>query len=304
MHIPVLKKEIIENLDPKSNENFIDCTIGSAGHSLSLLEKNKPNGKVLGIDLDIENIKKLKSDKLGKRLILINDSYVNLKEIVERNKFGSVNGILFDLGMSSFHLEQSGKGFSFLRDEELDMRYDKENQKGTSSSQAKAKSKIQTAGDIINQYSEKDLERILREYGEERFAKKIAKEIVKQREIKPIKTTFELNQVIKKAIPFRFQKSRINPSTKTFQAIRIAVNKELDNLKKVLPQAIEILEKNGRLAIISFHSLEDRIVKNFFKDLSNKNLFNVSKKPITASLEEIKNNPRSRSAKLRIAIKI
>jgi len=289
MHIPVLKKEVLQYLGSKPNENFIDCTINGGGHTYSILEKTKPNGKVLGIELDKDIFDKLNSSGID-RLILFNDSYVNLKEIVKESKFTSINGILFDLGMSSWHLEESGRGFTFLKDEPLDMRYSTECQS-------------LTAEEIINKYSQEEIEKILKEYGEERFAKKISKRIIQHR---PIKSTFQLVEIIKKAVPGR--RTKIHPATRTFQALRIAVNDELNNLKKGLSQAVEVLEKGGRIVVISFHSLEDRIVKNFFKDsclpAGKANLKIITKKPVISSEEEIKINRRSRSAKLRAAIKI
>ena len=290
IHVPVLQKEVIEYLDPKSNENFIDCTIDGGGHALSILEKTKPNGKLLGIDWDQELIKNLESRiqnlEFDKRLIPVCDSFVNLREIVKKEKFESISGILFDLGLSSWHLEESKRGFSFLKDEPLIMRYDGDTTK-------------LTAEKIVNDWPEIEIERILRDYGEEKFAKSISKKIIQNR---PIKSTLKLVAVIKKAIPGRYLNYRINFATRTFQALRIAVNEELNNLEKALPQASEILETNGRLAVISFHSLEDRIVKNFFKTTSCLKI--LTKKPIRSSEEEIKINPRSRSAKLRAAIKI
>ena len=293
-HIPVLPKEVIEYLDPKPNENFIDCTIGEGGHTTAILERNKPKGKVLGIEIDPELYQKLKSrmaeirnSKLEtrNRLILVNDSYVNLAETVRKQRFKPVSGILFDLGFSSWHLEESGRGFSFEKNEPLDMRYNPENPL--------------TAEKIVNNWPEREVEKILREYGEERFTKRIAREIIQERKIKPIKTTFQLVETIKKSTPIWYHHRRIHPATRTFQALRIAVNDELKNLENALPQALEILEKDGRLAAISFHSLEDRIVKNFFRE----NLKILTKKPIRPSLAEIKLNPRSRPAKLRVGQK-
>lgn len=289
MHIPVLQKEVIEFLDPKANENFIDCTLGLAGHTLAILEKTAPQGKVLGIEWDRELYNQLKEKclrwNLEERLILVNDSYLNLKEIVERENFRNIQGILFDLGLSSWHLEESQRGFSFLRDEPLDMRYS-------------LKSSL-TAEKILNDWPETKIEEILREYGQERFARRIAREIVAARKIKPIETTFQLVEIIKKAVPRNYERGRIHPATRTFQALRIKVNDELNNLEKALPQALEVLEKGGRLVVISFHSLEDRIVKNFFRQ----NLKILTKKPVRPSLEEIKLNPRCRPAKLRVAEK-
>jgi len=300
IHTPVLQKEVLKYLDPKPNENFIDCTIGDGGHGLVILEAIEPDGKLLGLDWGQENIHRLKfkiqNSKFKKRLILVNDNFANLKEIVRREKFGPVSGILLDLGMSSWHLEESGKGFSFLRKEFLDMRYNPENP--------------QTAEKIINYWSKNDIEKILTEYGEERFAKIIANEIIKTRKARPIKTTFELVEIIRKAVPHWYLRQKIHFATRTFQALRIAVNDELNNLKKVLPQTIDILKPGGRLVIISFHSLEDRIAKSFFSafakgyDGQERKLEILTKKPVRPEREEVNYNPRSRSARLRVAIKI
>jgi len=278
MHIPVLRKEVLGYLDPKPNENFIDCTIGEGGHTIAILEKNKPDGKILGIDRDREQIEnwELKIENFKNRVILVCGSYVNLREIVGKNKFEKVSGILFDLGMSSWHLEKSGRGFSFLRDEPLDMRYSLDNDL--------------TAEKILNNYSQKEIERILKEYGEERYANKLSRKIVQQR---PIKSTLQLVEVIRKAKVFSI--------ARIFQALRIAVNDELNNLKNGLTQATEVLATEGRIVVISYHSLEDRIVKNFLKEGNFKIL---TKKPIKPSEREIKDNPRSHSAKLRAAIKL
>jgi len=291
MHIPVLKKEVLEYLNPKENENFVDCTVGHGGHAKAILEKTGPAGKVLGIDSDLKQIEICQSQlkEFKKRIILASSSYTKIKEIVGKNKF-KADGVLLDLGMSSWHLENSERGFSFLKDEPLDMRYDTETNN-------------LTAEEVINNWGQKEIEIILKEYGEERFAKEISQKVIEERKRKPIKTTFQLVEIIKKAVPS--QHERIHFATKTFQALRVAVNGELDNLKEVLPQIADVLEKNGRIAIISFHSLEDRIVKSFLKEkVKEGELKILTKKPITPSFEEIKTNPRSRSAKLRAAIKI
>jgi len=295
IHKAVLQKEVLEYLTPKPNENFIDCTIDGGGHTAVIIERIKPNGKILGIEIDKELYQKLEKRN---RLILVNDSYTNLKKIIEKYNFGPIDGILFDLGMSSWHLEKSSRGFTFLKNEPLDMRYN------VTKFKRSLKSCYQLTGsEIVNQWPEPEIEKILKEYGEERFAKRIARKIVEERRVKPIKNTFQLVEVIKKAVPSGYRHGRIHPATRTFQALRIAVNDELNNLKKVLPQTIEVLKKEGRIVIISFHSLEDRIVKNFFRKESS-NLQILTKKPIRASQEEIKINPRSRSAKLRAAIKL
>jgi 16S rRNA (cytosine1402-N4)-methyltransferase len=304
IHKPVLLKEIIEWLGVEKNKNYIDCTIGEGGHAIEILKRNGPKGKVLGIEIDPELYKKLKEKKL-ERLILVNDSYANLKKIVERENFKKIHGILFDLGISSWHLEESGRGFSFLREESLIMRNDWNRTKTLLLRSNRLSSQELTAEKIVNQWSEREIERILKEYGEEKFAKRISREIVKARKTKPIMTTLQLVEIIKKAVPTFYQHKKIHFATRTFQALRIAVNNELENLRVALPQAVEILRKDGRLAVISFHSLEDRIVKNFFKQKEKEGKIKIlTKKPIIPSEEEIKQNPRSRSAKLRVTIKI
>ena len=297
IHIPVLTKEVLELLDPKENENFIDCTVGQGGHTTLILEKNKPNGKVLGIDMDPGQIASLREVSQGEknfedsRLILVNDSYANLQKIVKKKNFGPVNGILLDLGMSSWQLEGTLRGFSFQKNEDLDMRYNT--------------AQDLTAKIIVNEYSKEALEKILKEYGEERFARQIVKKIIEGRKVKEIESTLQLVEIIKKAIPSRFGYSKIHCATRTFQALRIAVNDEFENLKTVLPQTVSILSSGGRIAVISFHSLEDRIVKNFFKEKEKTGEIKIlTKKPIMAEERESILNPRSRSAKLRAIIKL
>jgi len=293
MHVPVLQKEVIEYLDPKPNENFIDCTIGEGGHTLAILEKNGPKGKVLGIDADPEIIRNLKLEirNFKKRIILVCDNFANLAEIAKSQRFKSVSGILFDLGMSSWHLETSNRGFSFQKKEPLDMRYNLQNPL--------------TAEKILNYWSRVEIEKILKDYGEEQFAPKIAEALLNFRKFKPLQTTSQLVEIIKRATPGWYHRRKIHFATKTFQALRIAVNDELNNLEKALPQALNILKPGGRIVVISFHSLEDRIVKNFLKEGNKNNLLKIlTKKPITPSFKEMKINPRSRSAKLRASQKI
>jgi len=214
VHTPVLLKQTIEYLQVKENENFIDCTLDGGGHTKEILKRNKPKGKVLGIEIDEELFNKIKEEKI-ERLIAVNDSYSNLKRIAEKNNFTKVSGILFDLGMSSYHIDQSKRGFSFQKNEPLLMNY--------------SKSGI-TAAEIVNQYSWQELERIIREYGEEKFAKKIAQKIVEER---PVETTFQLIEVIKKATPSYYHQGKNHFAAKTFQALRIEANQELENLKKL-----------------------------------------------------------------------
>ncbi len=290
-HQPVLIKEVLKYLKPAPGENFIDGTFGFGGHSLRLLEMNKPSGNVLGIELDAEVVKILKKKPLDARLILVQGSFINLKKIAEENNFRPVNGVLLDVGMSSWQLEESGRGFSFQRNEPLNMRSD-------------TNSKL-TAEEIINQWSEKELFEIFNEYGEERFARRIARSICQARKSQRVKTTTQLVEIIKRAIPIRQRHKKIHFATRIFQALRIAVNDELENLEKVLPQALEALEKGGRLAVISFHSLEDKIVKNFFnKEAKKRSLKILTGKPIVPDDKEVKINPRSRSARFRVAVKL
>ncbi|PIS31477.1 MAG: 16S rRNA (cytosine(1402)-N(4))-methyltransferase [Candidatus Portnoybacteria bacterium CG08_land_8_20_14_0_20_40_83] len=294
MHIPVLQKEVLEFLSPKADENFIDATIGGGGHAFEILKHTAPNGKLLGIDVNlaaIEDLKeKIKNEEIKNRLILICGNFSNLQNIVRDFNFNSVRGVLADLGFSSGEIETSGRGFSFLRDEPLDMRYGKNEL---------------TAEKIINNWSDQDLTKIFREYGEERFADKIAAAIVRDRKTKRIETTFELVRIIRQSTPYFYHRRRLHPATKVFQALRIAVNDELNNLNKFLPQVLDVLVSGGRLAIISFHSLEDRIVKNFLKEKKREGLIEILTKKVTRPRhEEIAQNPRARSAKLRAAIKI
>ena len=287
MHIPVLKEKVLEHLDPQPNQNFIDCTAGGGGHTTAILERTAPRGKVLAIDWDREAIARLKATD---RLILREGNFAQVREIASQEKFQPVHGILLDLGMSTLQLEESSRGFSFrptAGGEPLDMRYSTQ--------------QPETAEKILNYSSRAELERILREYGEEQFAEEIAKAIVQARAQKHIEKTSHLVQIVEEATPKWYHRKRIHPATKTFQALRIAANNELENLEQGLRGATEVLSAEGKIAVISFHSLEDRIVKNFFRqELSLKPL---NKKPIIPSDSEINKNPKARSAKLRIAIK-
>lgn len=314
VHKPVLLKEAIEALNLKPGTTVVDGTLGAGGHSMVILEKIVPGGKLISIDLDeksVRNFEKIisvaKRKLIGKAWVGVADNYSNIKKIVRGSGMKSADAVLVDLGFSSDQIEDPARGFSFLRNGPLDMRYSPETQQ-------------KTAADIVNEYSEKDLARILRELGEEKFAGRIAREIRKRREIGKIKETEELVEVISKAVPAKYKHGKIHFATKIFQALRIETNQELENLKKFLLQAVEVLASEGILAIISFHSLEDRIVKNFFREVSRgcncppnfpkcvcgklPQLEIITKKPITASTEEIRDNSRARSAKLRVAKKI
>ncbi len=295
MHLPVLKQEVLKYLDPQLNENFIDCTIDGGGHALEIVERIKPKGRIVGIEADPEIYRKVKekiSEREDKeRFVLRNDNFVNLKEVAKEEKIEPISGILFDLGFSSWHPDQSGKGFSFNKNEFLDMRYSSDGN-GI------------TAWEIVNRWPQDSLSMIFKEYGEERFSPIIAERIVERRRDKEIKTTFDLVEIIQESIPKKFQGNKIHFATRVFQALRIQVNDEIENIKKALPQAIEVSSKGSRLVVISFHSIEDRIVKHFFKKIQKEARGEIlTKKPITSSQQELIDNPRSRSAKLR-ALKI
>ncbi len=306
-HTPVLLDEVIEYLKPQPNQNFIDCTLGGGGHAKAILKRTGPNGKLLGIDLDEQAIKAASQNlqKFKDRMVLINDNYQNLNQIVYDTGFNKINGILLDLGLSNYQIQAEARGFSFKGDSFLDMRFGKTEQ---------------TAADIINNYKEADLIRIFKEYGEERYAKQIAREIVDLRKKQPITKTNQLVNIIEMVYQNKPKPKKIHVATKVFQALRIEVNNELANLKKILPQALEVLAENGRLVVISFHSLEDKIVKEFFKKEAKDclcppqipicvcehkaRLKILTKKVIKPGQTEIMKNPRSRSAKLRAAVKI
>jgi len=296
-HVPVLLNEVIDSLQLKSGMKIIDCTLGDAGHSEKILEQIGAEGKLLGIDADIEAILHAKQYlyKFDDQVIFVRDNFVNLEKIVAEQKFTPVNGILMDFGWSSPQFEERGRGFSFVKnDEPLNMRY---------GGQGK------TASDLVNELDESELEKIFREYGEEDLSKEIAKAISEKRKAKKIEQVGELVEIILETYRKKLKTDKeipwvggLHPATKVFQALRIAVNDELGVIEKVLPQAIDVLASGGRLAVITFHSLEDRIVKHFFKD--QKTIKIITKKPIECSEEESKLNSRARSAKLRVVEKI
>lgn len=301
IHTPVLIKEVIEYLNPKPGDKIIDATLDGGGHAMALAEKVAPDGKVLGIELDGKLIQefelKVKNSKFKDNFILVNNNYTSIKNIVHEYNFRP-NGILFDLGLSSWHLERSGRGFSFRRDEPLDMRYNAEEGSG------KHESEIMNAAEIVNTYNKEELEKIIKEYGEEQFAEDIAGNIISARKKKPILTTGELVEVIRESVPSWYKKRKIHFATKTFQALRIEVNSELKNVEKGVSLAIESLESGGRLAVISFQGLEDKIVRELFKKKAKEGVVKfVVKGTIKPSWEEVKSNPRARSAKMKIVEK-
>ena len=287
-HVPVLLSEVIEYLNVKPDSKIIDATLDGGGHTMAILEKY-PEANVLGIEFDpvLFVSLKIKND----RLIKINDSYVNLKKIVEEYGF-KPDGILFDLGLSSWHYEESGRGFSFKKNEILDMRFNPE-------------VRSESAADIVNKYSEDELGDLISSLGEEKFARNIAKNIVRTRREKPIIMTEELVNVINQSVPEWYKHQKINFATKTFQALRVVVNDELGNVRKGVETAIDILKPGGRLVVISFQGMEDKIVKEIFKEkVKEKVIEFVVKGTVGPSWEEQKSNPRSRSAKMKIVQKI
>ncbi len=291
MHKSVLTKEVIRYLNLKKGGTYLDATLGCGGHAALILEKISPNGFLIGIDCDEEALacarNKLSKFKKSSYKI-IKSNFKDIDFILENIGIKKIDGVLFDLGVSLLQFKNANRGFSINLDGALDMRMDL--------------SQSLNAFDVVNKYPEKELYRIIREFGEERYAGRITRFICEKRKTSGIRTTSELANVITRAVGHRYRKSRIHPATRTFQAIRITVNKELDALSEALEKLPFILNKAARVCVISFHSLEDRIVKNCFKRYAKENKFLlVNKKPIVASFEEVKENPRSRSAKMRAA---
>jgi 16S rRNA (cytosine1402-N4)-methyltransferase len=306
-HVSVLLNETINELNIKEDGVYVDCTLGGAGHSEKILKKLSKSGKLIGIDQDQDALKAAQK-RLSNydNVVFVHDNFLNINSILNELNIDKVDGILMDLGVSSYQLDEAERGFSYMKDSFLDMRMNRESEL--------------SAFDVVNSYSEEKLYKLIKDYGEEKFAKRIAKFIVEKRKEKDINTTFELVDIIKNAIPAKARREGPHPAKRTFQAIRIEVNKELEILGKAIEDSVERLKVGGRISIITFHSLEDRIVKNKYKELENpcicpKNfpicvcgkspkLKIITRKPIEPSEEEILNNPRSRSAKLRVAEKI
>ena len=301
-HKPVMLEECISGLNIKKDGIYVDGTLGGAGHSKEILKRLSNNGLLIGIDRDEEALKAAKDNlKEFQNVIYVHNNHDNIKEILEELKIDNVDGILLDLGVSSYQLDERNRGFSYLGENELDMRMDK--------------SQKLTAKEVVNKYKEEDLANVIYEYGEERFSRQIAKNICRYRKEKEIKTTKELVDIIEKSIPKKFQNDG-HPAKRTFQAIRIEVNNEIKPLYSTVLNSIDCLKPGGRLVIITFHSLEDRVVKNAYieakgkctcpKDLpycvcGAKSLGEIiTKKPIIATDKEIEENSRSKSAKLRI----
>ena len=306
-HVSVLLNECIDNLNIKENGIYVDGTLGGGGHSLEILKKLSKDGLLIGIDQDEDALKAAKNRLQNfDNVKYVHSNFYNVESVLNNLEIEKIDGILMDLGVSSYQLDTCERGFSYMQDAALDMRMNRENPL--------------SAYNVVNEYEEEELFRIIKDYGEEKFAKRIARFIVENREKKPIETTLELVEIIKAAIPAKARREGPHPAKRTFQAIRIEVNSELSILNKTIEDAVNKLNKGGRVAIITFHSLEDRIVKLKFKELATActcpkefpicvcggtaKVKIISRKAIEPSKEEVLENPRSRSAKLRVIEKL
>ncbi|MCL6583356.1 MAG: 16S rRNA (cytosine(1402)-N(4))-methyltransferase RsmH [bacterium] len=313
IHQPVLLKEVLDYLQCTDGKVYVDGTIGEGGHAEQILERSSPGGRLIGIDLDQHILRRCaeRLERFGERVRLIRDNFKNIRKILSELKIEQIDGLLLDLGISSFHLENAERGFSFQKDAPLDMRLDQDNPL--------------TAATIVNRADEAELAKIFWQWGEERWSRRIAKAIVNYRQKNFISTTGQLADIVRSAIPARFGAVKIDPATRVFQALRIAVNRELEDLDRAIEDAVDFLSQGARICIISFHSLEDRIVKRSFRQLAqgtssgkeppssagrvseaaahHPRLRILTPKPIVPTQEEILANIRARSAKLRVAEK-
>jgi 16S rRNA (cytosine1402-N4)-methyltransferase len=303
-HKSVMSQEVISFLNPGANRIYVDATLGLGGHAEKILEHSEHSARVIGFDTDAESLSYAKNrlSKFGSQVIFANKNFIQVDRELEALGINKVDGIIADLGISSYQIELGGRGMSFLRDEPLDMRMD-------------AGLRF-TAYNLVNELDAEEISKIIRVYGEEKWAKKIAKEIIKSRHVNPIRTSDQLARIVSDAIPKKFHPSRIHPATKTFQALRIVVNNELENLSIFLEKAVKLLNVGARIVVISFHSLEDRIVKKTFKRLSNpcicppglprcgcgkrSCIMVLTHSPLAPTIEELVKNPRARSAKMRV----
>ena len=303
-HKSVLLDETIESLNIKPNGIYVDGTLGGGGHSYEIAKRLTDGGRLIGIDQDEDAIRAAKErlSEFADRVTIVRDNYCNMPRVLDELGISKVDGILLDIGVSSYQLDEAERGFTYKQDAPLDMRMDQRQE--------------MTAKDIVNGYSEEDLYRIIRDYGEDKFAKNIAKHIVKARQIKPVETTFELDEIIKAAIPMKFRATGGHPAKKTFQAIRIELNRELEVLDESIDAMTDLLNDGGRLCIITFHSLEDRIVKTRFRKNENPCTCPpdfpvcvcgkkpkgkvITRKPIVPDEEELEENKRAKSSKLRV----
>lgn len=303
-HKSVLLDETIESLNIKPNGIYVDGTLGGGGHSYEIAKRLTDGGRLIGIDQDEDAIRAAKErlSEFADRVTIVRDNYCNMPKVLDELGVSKVDGILLDIGVSSYQLDEAERGFTYKQDAPLDMRMDQRQE--------------MTAKDIVNGYSEEDLYRIIRDYGEDKFAKNIAKHIVQARQIKPVETTFELDEIIKAAIPMKLRATGGHPAKKTFQAIRIELNRELEVLDESIDAMTDLLNDNGRLCIITFHSLEDRIVKTRFRKNENPCTCPpdfpvcvcgkkpkgkvITRKPIVPDEEELEENKRAKSSKLRV----
>ncbi len=310
-HIPVLLQEVLQILDPKPGDSFVDATLGGGGYTEALLSRTAPKGKVLAMDLDVDAIQafklRIKNQESSKRVIAVHNNFSKVAHVVAEHKFGPVAGIVADIGLSSYELDSAGRGISFQKDEPLDMRFD-------------ISGNAPTAAFMLAEYGEQELTSIFKNYGEEKFAKQIARNIVRNRDLHKITRTTDLTAIIADSIPARLRHRASDSYRRVFQALRIAVNAELENLEKFLPEALGILPSGGTLAVVTFHSLEDRIVKQFFvkaatgcvcpKDFPTcicgrtPGAEILTKKPVIAGAPEVSQNSRAKSAKLRAIRKL
>ena len=292
MHVSVLAEEICHWLGPKSDGIYVDCTLGVGGTSLKILESSGNNAHILGLDRDPEALALAEKnlEPYGSQVKFFNGNYSHIEEFVHQAGFEKVDGVVFDLGVSSLQLDQPERGFSFATDGPLDMRMNQ--------------TEGPTAADLVKVLSERELADLFFKCGEERFSRRIARAIVEARKTFPMETTQALVAVIKGAVPSSYRKGRIHCATRTFQALRIRVNQELDLLQPALQSAVSLLREGGRICVVAFHSLEDRVVKHTFRAMAGKDnplISILTKRPLTANQQEIDQNPRSRSAKLRVA---
>jgi len=290
IHAPVLADEVLEYLSPAPGSIIVDCNLGMGGHSQRILEANAPDGRVIGFDWDKEAISLAKErlSAFGERLVCVADNFAAMPHRLREMGITEIDGLLLDLGLSSFQLDVSGRGFSFRDDQPLDMRMDARG--GT------------TAAELVNRASEEDLADIFYHYGEERQARRIARFIVEARRKTRFETTSQLVGIVEKAVPARFRPKKIHVATKVFQALRIAVNRELDNLDEILCHGPQMLKNGAKMCVISFHSLEDRLVKRAFANSDSLRI--LTRKPVMAGENELAANPRARSARLRAAQKV
>jgi 16S rRNA (cytosine1402-N4)-methyltransferase len=291
LHKPVMVEEVLDYLNPQTGQVIIDCTVGGGGHASKIMSKIKPNGLLIGIDKDMEILQTAKQhlSEIGNIFKLYHADYSEIDEVLRQAGTDKVNGVLLDLGSSSMQFDQADRGFSFSKEGPLDMRMDR--------------SQGITAKDLIHRLSEQKLEELFSKYGEERWSRRIARAILKEENDTGITSTRQLANIIERAVPRG--KSKIHPATRVFQALRIAVNKELESLEVFLNKIHNYMTVGARIVVISFHSLEDRIVKNKFSERAKQNIFQIlTKKPITPGEAEIERNIRCRSAKLRAAERI